>query len=212
MGTAEFFGDALLHTSLRPGLPTRTRLVGEGDMQILAANWDHAHSGERPLNDHTGWSVVDRVDIADMASERAHHWIGRMGRRHFGDPTAHWSMVERETTEAGLVIDGGRTIRDGGETFAITLDPAKPTRVVIRTGGQPSYGFHETITKPITLRLFGPAIKELGHLTVAPPAGKFSELTFNLPNHTFHDRTVTLRVEASGAYRVFHWFVLQPDP
>ena len=212
MGTAEFFGEAKLHTSLRPGLPTRTRLVGEGDMQLLAANWDHAHTGERPLNDHGGWSLVDRVDIADMASERAHHWIGRMGRRHFGDPTAHWSMVEREITDAGLVIDGGRTIRDGGETFTITIDPAKPTRIVIRTGGAPSYGFHETITKPITLKLFTTGKdKELGHLTVAPPAGKFSELTFNLPQHSFHTREVTLRTEATGPYRVFHWFVLQGD-
>ncbi|HEX7701534.1 MAG TPA: hypothetical protein VF403_12445, partial [Kofleriaceae bacterium] len=74
LGTAEYFGATLLHTSLRPGLPTkRGRLVGESDMQVIAANWDHAHTGERPLNDHTGWAIVDRVDIADMASERAHH-------------------------------------------------------------------------------------------------------------------------------------------
>ncbi|HET9990086.1 MAG TPA: hypothetical protein VFQ65_16260, partial [Kofleriaceae bacterium] len=103
LGTAEFYGDVLLHTSLRPGLPTkRGRLVGEADMQVIAANWDHVHSGERPLNDHTGWNVVDRVDIADIASEHAHHWRGAMGRRHFGDPTAHWSIVETETLAAGL--------------------------------------------------------------------------------------------------------------
>ena len=207
MGTAEFFGEVRMHTSLRPGLPVPKRLVGEGDMQVLAASWDHAHSGERPLNDHTGWKIVDRVDIADLASERAHGWVGRLGRRHFGDPTAHWSMVERETTAAGLVIDGGRTIRDGGETFTITIDPAKPARIVIRTGGQPGYNFHETITKDVTLKLFGPgsATKELGHLTVAPPAGTFSELTFNLKQHAFRTGEVTLRIEASGPYRVFHW-------
>jgi len=80
-------------------------------MQVIASSWDHARTGERPLGDHAGWSVVDRIDIADMASERAHAWIGRMGRRHFGDPTARWSIVERETLAGGLVIDGGRTIR-----------------------------------------------------------------------------------------------------
>ncbi|HSD90007.1 MAG TPA: hypothetical protein VLB44_20895, partial [Kofleriaceae bacterium] len=155
LGTADFYGEVLLHTSLRPGLPTkRGRLVGEADMQVIVANWDHAHTGERPLNDHTGWRVVDRVDIADLASERAHHWRGAMGRRHFGDPTARWSLVESETSAAGLTIDGGRTIREhDGEHFTVDLDPQKPTRVVIRTGGKQAYGFHEPITKAITLKL-----------------------------------------------------------
>ena len=78
MGTAEFYGDVLLHTPLRPGFEPR-RLVGEGDMQVIAASWDHVGTGERPLNDHAGWAIVDRVDVADIASERAHHWVGRHG-------------------------------------------------------------------------------------------------------------------------------------
>ena len=213
LGTAEFYGEVLLHTSLRPGLPTkRGRLVGEADMQVIAANWDHAHSGERPLNDHTGWDVVDRVDIADIASEHAHHWRGAMGRRHFGDPTARWSIVETETSGEGLTIDGGRTIREhDGEHFTVELDPQRPTRIVIRTGGKAAYGFHETITKPVMLKLFAGA-KELGHMTIAPPVGQFSELSFNIPPRAFHQREVELRTETSGPYRVFHWFVLQAEP
>ena len=212
LGTAEFFGDVLLHTSLRPGLPTKLgRLVGEADMQVIAANWDHVGTGERPLNDHTGWAVVDRVDIADLASERAHAWVGRLGRRTFGDPTARWSFVERELLEPGLVLDGGRTIRDGGEAFDLTADPAKPTRIVIRTGGQPGYPpWQETLTKPITLELFT-GTKSLGHLTVAAPTGTFSELTFNLPPHALPSAHARVHAEATGPYRVFHWFVLQPE-
>ncbi|MEO6772935.1 MAG: hypothetical protein ABI467_07915 [Kofleriaceae bacterium] len=212
LGTAEFFGDVLLHTSLRPGLPTRRgRLVGEADMQVIVANWDHAHTGERPINDHTGWKLVDRVDIADLASEHAHHWRGAMGRRRFGDPTARWSIVETETAGAGLVIDGGRTIREhDGEHFTVELDPQKPTRVVIRTGGKRAYPFHETIATPITLKLFT-GTQELGHMTIAPPVGQFSELAFNLPPRVFRRHPVELRTEASGPYRVFHWFVLQPE-
>jgi hypothetical protein len=210
MGTPEFFGDVLLHTNLQPGFEPR-RLVGEGDMQIIESRWDHIGTGERPLNDHTGWAITDRVDIADVDSERAHDWHGRMGRRHFADPTARWSFVERETISQGLVIDGGRTIRDGGERFSIALDPAKPARVVIRTGGQRAYlPFHESIEKPITLRLLGEG-KVLGELVVAPPDGAFSELTFSLPLHSLHASRVELSTEATGMYRVFHWFVLQPE-
>ncbi|HEU4610700.1 MAG TPA: hypothetical protein VFS15_01435, partial [Kofleriaceae bacterium] len=207
MGTTEFFGEALLHTSLRPAIERR-RLVGEGDMQLLVASFDHAGTGERPLNDHTGWSIVDRIDVADLASERAHDWVGALGRRHFGDPTARWSVVERSTA-GGLVIDGGRTIRGGSERFTVHVDHAKPSRVVIRTGGQRSYPWNEAITKPITMRLFA-GTKQLGQLTLPPPTGPFSEVTFNLPAHALRDVT-ELRTEASGAYRVFHWFVLQPE-
>src|SRR5690606_4346279 len=104
MGTTEFFGEVLFDTSLRPRIEAR-RLVGDANMQVIVANFDHVGTGERPLNDHTGWSIVDRVDVADLASERAHRWVGRMGRRNIGDPTARWSVVERSVASS-LVIDG----------------------------------------------------------------------------------------------------------
>ncbi|HUJ58065.1 MAG TPA: hypothetical protein VLX92_06220 [Kofleriaceae bacterium] len=207
LGTAEFFGDVLLHTPLGRQIDAR-RLVGEGDMQVIAATWDHVGTGERPLADHAGWAIVDRVDIADLDSERAHGWVGRMGRRHFGDPTARWSMVEREVGDHGLVIDGGRTIRDGGERFTIHLDPHKPARVVIRTGGQRSYGFHEAITQPVELRLYA-GDTQLGAVVLPAPAGQFVELAFALPAPGASE--LELRTEAKAPYRVFHWFVLQPE-
>lgn len=208
MGTREFWGEVLLNTPLRRGIEPR-RLVGDGNMQVITADWDHVHTAERPLNDHTGWAVVDRVDVADIASERAHGWVGRMGRRKFGDPTARWSIVERSTA-GGLHIDGGRTIRDGGERFTVRLDPAKPTRVVLRTGGKPSYPWHEAIRKPVEITLLG-GRKRFGTLTIAPPSGTFAEVTFTLPPQAFPTGEAELRTEATGMYRVFHWFVLQPD-
>ncbi len=185
MGIADFFGEVLVY----------------GDIELIRASWDHVGTGERPVNDHTGWSIVDRVDVADLASERAHAWSSR---------AASGTLVEREVGGQGLVIDGGRTIYDG-ETFTIALDPQKAARVVIRTGGQPGYlQHHELIAKPIELRLLA-GKRELGKLTVAPPAGVFSELAFVLPPRTLREREVELRTSATGPYRVFHWFVLQPE-
>jgi hypothetical protein len=132
-----------------------------------------------------------------------------MGRRKFGDPTARWSIVEKETAH-GLVIDGGRTIRAGGETFTVHLVPAKPSRIVIRTGGQRAYPWHEMINKPIKMTLWT-GTKKLGELTIAPPSGQFEEITFNIQPHALPAAASEIRVEASGVYRVFHWFVLQPE-
>jgi hypothetical protein len=208
MGQTEFFGDVLLHTVWHPAV-AKERLGAARDMQLIAATWDHAGTAERPLNDHTGWALVDRIDVADLASERAHGWHGELGRRNLRDPSTRWSFVERET-KAGLLIDGGRTIRGGSERFTVHVDPKKPTRIAIRTGGAIAAPDQDVIRKPVTLKLLA-GTRVLGTLTVTPPTGAFTELTFNLQPHALRDPEVEVTTSASGPYRVFHWFVLQPE-
>jgi hypothetical protein len=176
--------------------PFTGRLVtNKGRLQLSEAIWDHAHSAERPVNDHTGWSVVDRVDIADLASERAHRWRG-----------AHDSVLERSQV-SGLAIDGGRTITTS-EQFTVEVVAAKPTRLVLRTGGQRGYPGQPTLTTPVELTIFSRK-KKLGTLTVTPPSGPFAEVTFNLPPFATPTGTLEIRTTSTGPYRVFHWFVLQ---
>ena len=208
LGNAEFYGDVVVRTPLPPRLSglEKSPLVGDSDMQLIVASFDHVATGERPLSPHAGWRVVDRIDVADLASERAHGYRGRLGRRSTGDPTARWSVVGREVGATGLVLDGGRTIRGGGESFVIAIDPARPSRLVLRTGGQPSYPFHETIANPVTLRVLDGDDRELATAILAPPVGPFVEVAFELPAGV-----TTVRTEAPAPYRAFHWFVLQPE-
>jgi hypothetical protein len=208
IGQTDFFGDVLLHTVWHPAL-AKERLGVASDMQLIAATWDHAGTAERPLNDHTGWALVDRIDVADLASERAHGWHGELGGRTLRDPSTRWSFVERET-KAGLLIDGGRTIRGGSARFTVHVDPKKPTRIAIRTGGAIAAPGQDVIKKPVTLKLLA-GTRVLGTLTVTPPTGAFTELTFNLQPHALRDPEVEVTTSASGPYRVFHWFVLQPE-
>ncbi len=205
LGTNEFYGEVLLTTPLRPSFEPR-RMVGDGDMQVIAANWDHVGTGERPLVDHPGWAVVDRIDIADLASERAHRWRGAQGRRKLGDPTAKWSLIAREVGARGLVIDGGRTIRGGEEDFAITTDPGKPVRLVMRSGGPASQAYHETITAAVPMAITDADGATIASQAVPAPNGTFQEVVFELPAGTS-----TVHARAPGPYRVFHWFVLQPE-
>jgi len=208
LGTTEFFGDDLYHTPLPRRFEPR-RLVGDADLQVIAARWDHAGTGDRPLRDHTGWAIVDRIDVADLESEAAHGWSGALGPRRFGDPTARWSFVAREAGAHGLVLDGGRTIRGGGERFTIVLDPARPAQLVLRTGGARSYPEQEPIDRSVVLRLLDTGDRELARAALPPPpldAG-FVEVSLALPAGAPRD----LHTEASGPYRAFHWFVLQPE-
>jgi hypothetical protein len=212
LGITELFGEVVLHTAFQTGrgpvLDPR-RMIGGPDLQLIAASWYHVGTGERPLNDHTGWEIVDRIDVADLASEAAHRWAGALGRPSVGDPAARWSVVGREVGAHGLVFDGGRTIRGGTERFTITIDPAKPVRLVLRTGGARAYRFHEPIDHPVPLRVLDPAGREIAHATLpaATATGGFAEVTFALPAGT----SPVLRTEASSPYRAFHWFVLQTE-
>lgn len=206
LGTNELYGEVLLATPLRPGFEPR-RMVGDGDMQIITASWDHVGTGERPLVEHAGWAMVDRLDIADLASERAHHWRGAQGRRKFGDPTARWSLLAREVSARGLVIDGGRTIRGGAEDFTMTIDPAKPVRLVMRTGGPASQAYHETISAPVAVTITGDDGRAYPPQVLPAPRGAFEEVVFDLPAGV----TPTVHAHAASPYRVFHWFVLQPE-
>jgi len=206
MGNDEFFGEVLMHTSLRPGFEPR-RFVGAADMQVIAARFDHLGTGELPFDEHPGWRVVDRIDIADIASERAHNWRGDVGRRTLEDRTAKWSFVGRDTGPHGLVLDGGRAVRGGRETFDAALDPAKPVRLVLRTGGLPSYPFEGGRAGTVQLRVRDASDRELASVAVPAPAGAFVEIPIALPAGV----RPPLRTAATGSYHAFHWFVLQPE-
>ncbi len=213
LGTDELYGEVLLQTPLRGSVKglTKKPFVGDSDMQLIVANFDHVGTGEEPLRDHPGWRMVDRLDIADLASEAAHEWKGELGRRNTLDPTARWSVVGRDVGPRGLVLDGGRTIRNRlatppNERFTIAVDASKPTRLVLRTGGQVSYSYHEAIGKPVTLHLLDDEGHVLGERTLAVPDGRFVEHVFDVPAGVSRIRT-----QATAPYRVFHWFVLQPD-
>ncbi|HEX2690178.1 MAG TPA: hypothetical protein VHN14_26365 [Kofleriaceae bacterium] len=206
MGQNEFFGEVVLSTPLAPAF-SRRRLIGDHDMQLITAVWDHVHTAERPFEPVPAWHIADRVDVADLADERAHGWTGQLGQRRFGDPTARWSIVHREIRSSGLTLDGGRTIRGGAERFTIAIEPHKPVRLVMRTGGQRGYPWHEDILSPVHLVVSTDA--GTAEATIEPPAGPLVEIALDLPVPAMHE--VIVRVAATGPYRVFHWFALQPD-
>ena len=206
MGQGEFFGEVVLETPLSKQFHRR-RLVGDSNMQLIAARWWNVHTAERPLAEPDGWHVVDRVDIADTEDERAHAWKGKVGRRKFGDPTARWTLFHKETHPTlGLLLDGGRTIRGGGERFTVDVDTAKPMKLVIRSGGRRDYPWQEAITKSVAIEIVDDTGAVLAQGVLPAPDGTLAEITFDLPAARRE-----IRVRATAPYRVFHWFALQPE-
>lgn len=207
MGQNEFYGDIVLQTPLAPPFHHR-RLIGAADMQLIVARWDRAHTAEQPLVTPAGWHVVDRVDVADIASEDEHAWVGALGRRAFGDPTARWSVFHRDEHEPQPLLDGGRTIRGGTERFTVTVDPGKPVRLLMRTGGEPAYPYNDRLDTPVEFTLSDDSGAVLGRVTLPAPTGPFVEVPFEF--QAAHS-LLHLTTRAPVPYRIFHWFALQPD-
>jgi hypothetical protein len=114
------------------------------------------------------------------------------------------------------IADGGRTIRGAaGEAFVVRNDPARPLRLLLRTGG-PSHWLAAPLG-PIaaqTLRVDrGDTHVELGRIAVPPPAESFSESFVELPADSSRPRELPLVVRPEeGQVRTFHYWVLQPKP
>jgi hypothetical protein len=201
MGQSEFFGTLLLETPVAPPFASK-RLIGGNNMSLYEADWDHVGSAERPLVPNPGWRMVDRVDIADLESEAAHRWNGEIGRREYGNPGARWSLVHKDTAH-GYAVDGGRTIRGKRERFTLFVEPGKPVRLVVRSGGKPVVPFNETLKQGATLRVNAVEVK------LPAPAESFVEIPIELAAP--RERELEVTVEADRPYRVFHWFALQPE-
>jgi hypothetical protein len=204
LGTQDFTGRLVMDTPWGPQF-ARERVVAGRNMELYEASWDHVGTGERLLRSTSDWHIVDRVDVADLASERAHAWSGAMGTRRFVEPTTTWSFVMREVTERGLVIDGGRLIRGGHEAFTIARDATKPAKLVLRSGGAAIAGY-APITNPVTLKITADGAP-VGEIVVPAPTGRMVEIELALPVGSGS----RIAVRASAPYRVSHWFVMQPN-
>lgn len=187
LGFDALFGEVRAIGRAGPKLGQRSWM--RGDVQWIEADWDRVHSGERPLTPHPGWRIVDRIDVADLADEAAHHWRAEISGKQA-------TLLHRDI--AGITLDGGRTVT-GGERFAIDVDPAKPARLILRTGGNRAYPDQDAVAAA-ALRIAGTPV------AIPAPRGALVEVELELPAG---QRDVT--VATDHPYRVFHWFVLQRD-
>ncbi|MBA2539542.1 MAG: hypothetical protein H0V17_07905, partial [Deltaproteobacteria bacterium] len=99
----------------------------------------------------------------------------------------------------GLLVDGGRTLRE--ERFTLAVDPAKPVRLVLRTGGFRQYP-DQVAVGVARLRINGST------LDVPAPRGALVEVELELRAPALGFEIV---VASDHPYRAFHWFALQPD-
>jgi hypothetical protein len=105
-------------------------ICGGSEKVIYKADWGALEPTSMPRSMHSGETVVDDVDIADLVSEKEHQYrfphpdAGYVEARVVPDPR----HARREVFDAGRRIPAGRS-----ELFRVTLPEDGPARLVART-------------------------------------------------------------------------------
>ena len=106
----------------------------DAEKVLYQARWTADLSGEVIRNRTLlaeGWRVVDKVDVADLASERRHGYRSKVWVPGSGE--ANLLMALSATDDPQVVyIDGGRTVT-GGERMEVVLNAGQPATVIMRT-------------------------------------------------------------------------------
>ena len=106
----------------------------DAEKVLYQANWAASLSGEAIRNRtllEEGWRVVDKVDVADLESERRHGYQSTVWVPGNGEANLLLALSAADDPQA-VYIDGGRTVT-GGERMEVVLNAGQPATVIMRT-------------------------------------------------------------------------------
>ena len=106
----------------------------DAEKVLYQANWAASLSGEAIRNRtllEEGWRVVDKVDVADLESERRHGYQSKVWVPGSGEANLLLALSAADAPQA-VYIDGGRTVT-GGERMEVVLHAGQPATVIMRT-------------------------------------------------------------------------------
>ena len=106
----------------------------DAEKVLYQAHWAADLSGEAIRNRTLlaeGWRVVDKVDVADLESERRHGYQSKVWVPGSGEANLLMALSATDDPQA-VYIDGGRTVT-GGERMEVALNAGQPAMVIMRT-------------------------------------------------------------------------------
>ena len=176
----------------------RNTISGSDVEALYEANWSHT-GGNRlilraPLVESWGFAVVDSLDVADLASERAHAYRAW--------PT--WRSSLREFAVQGiprrLLIEGGRQ-PFRGERFRMRCRKGEPAVLVLRTEAFRPFR--------LEVRVDG---RRLGQWSMETEPVTWIEPMFQIPGDALTGDTATIELtqpDSLPPYASFHYWLLQ---
>jgi hypothetical protein len=176
---------ALYGSSLPAPLVGRV-LDRQRNFQLYEIDWRPLDAADVPED---AGEVVDRLDVADPASEAAHGY--RFAPRDLGVGRRAVALVY--PVRGQPAADSGRPVDE--EQFVLSATPDKPATLILRTEANPP---------PVEVRW-----NDGAPLPLAPlHAGGWTELAGSLPAPGVQARNRVV-VRSTGRHRSYHWFLRQ---
>jgi hypothetical protein len=180
----------------------RQTIAGGNPMNVYEADWSLAGSGDIPSSPElngtlAGRTLVDRLDVADLADEAAH------GYRFTSLEGQYQGILESQPADGGgePVMDGGRAI-SGTETFRVRqVTPGRDMALAMRSRG----GFR--------VRLFVDGVDAGEWLEPGRGGPNWTESVYTVPGSLVRSATPELRVEVADphltGYTAFYYWIYQ---
>jgi len=152
--------------------------IVDAEKVLYRADWSRAGSGDAPhLSGGRDWRVVDRLDVADPDSERAHRFRFDQG----GQGGNAGGLLRRApfADDPAEIVDGARTVL-GGVSFEIGRAGEGATALVVRTVA---------------------GLRERVHVTV-DGGDAFPVEIHGTPSGVFHDQVIATIAPGAGPARV----------
>lgn len=179
-------------------------ILGGQTMVAYAARYDALGSGALPVPKPEGLTLVDELDVADLASEQAHGYDARGAE----DQDNQVAMVRVDPGGEGVAR--GATVADGGrynrtiDRFEARLPEGRPLQMILRVGAEEA-----------TEIVIAEGGSEVSRVTIAP--GTWVERAVDLPAEgaARGSTMITVRVagdrgehaEGAARFQSFHyWF------
>ncbi|MFH0793410.1 MAG: hypothetical protein V2A74_05195 [bacterium] len=209
--------------------------ITSGDrFSLFRPNWDYVNSADRTdllqtddaaATPSLRWTLVDRLDVADLDDEAAHKyqfWDG-INRRPYlpwpyrGNVFRKLQTVARVPDAGGEVLrteiwDGGRCL-SGGERFVVATKRGEPLRIIMRTDAGPDAEF----ARPTQLEVrIGSEMIGIWKIPARQGEPHWQHETFLVPANKIGDARTRMEIVydydhvGEPNHRPFHYFFFQP--
>lgn len=174
------------------------------DFVIYRQDWSFIRRGELPQNPPVGMILSDQLDVADLAQEAAHHYIGREAAERpvgweFPNPRNFVFIAE---SGGQRIADGGRNLAES-QTFTAHLAPGVPARLIARAEAERS-SIAEVF---INGERAGSLAAEEGK------KGEWQELFLDIPAALIREEQCRIRIaynpSSRAPFHVYHYWIYQ---
>lgn len=199
-GDPDFLGKQIYCAPLRSNVTT----MGY-NFAVFEQSWENLNSGKLPVNSPEGLVLKDKLDVADLKSEKDHDYLNREATERYNArkfPNPRNFFFKSEIRES-VITDGGRAVTYY-EEFDLTVEPEKDALLKVRTNSSEAVA----VVK-VNEQIVGRFVQN------SEISGGWSEPVVEISKEAFHGPENRFRIEydrggsCAPQFNSFHYWIYQ---